>query len=149
MVSEVRSKLCKNCAFPQNFHTRKLGGITVFYAVGSLALLEVPLNSFEIFITGHEYFKYHIFDVPPIPSRASVMCFKMWACKIHIVSEILWHIRPGVCEELLILLRTQILPQKIYPQHWKYSGFFATSCRYYDENFLYSPLITVKGTNCK
>ena len=28
-----RSKLCGNCAFPQNFHTRKLAEITVFYAV--------------------------------------------------------------------------------------------------------------------
>ena len=26
-------KLCENCAFPQNFHIRKLGEITVFYAV--------------------------------------------------------------------------------------------------------------------
>ena len=26
-------KLCRNCAFPQNFHTRKLGEITVFSAV--------------------------------------------------------------------------------------------------------------------
>ena len=29
----IRSKLCGNCAFPQNFHTRKLGEIMVFYAV--------------------------------------------------------------------------------------------------------------------
>ena len=28
-----RPKLCGNCAFPQNFHTRKLGEITVFYDV--------------------------------------------------------------------------------------------------------------------
>ena len=28
-----RAKLCQNCAFPKNFHTRKLGEITVFYAV--------------------------------------------------------------------------------------------------------------------
>ena len=28
-----RPKLCGNCAFPQNVHTRKLGGITIFYAV--------------------------------------------------------------------------------------------------------------------
>ena len=27
------AKLCGNCAFPQNFHTRKLGEIMVFYAV--------------------------------------------------------------------------------------------------------------------
>ena len=29
----IRPKLCGNCAFPQNFHTRKLGEITVFYAM--------------------------------------------------------------------------------------------------------------------
>ena len=29
----IRPKLCGNCAFPQNFHTMKLGEITVFYAV--------------------------------------------------------------------------------------------------------------------
>ena len=28
-------KLCGNCAFPQNFHTMKLGEITVFYAVAT------------------------------------------------------------------------------------------------------------------
>ena len=30
---EIRPKLCGNCALPQNFHTRKLGEITVFYAL--------------------------------------------------------------------------------------------------------------------
>ena len=29
----IRPKLCGSCAIPQNFHTRKLGEITVFYAV--------------------------------------------------------------------------------------------------------------------
>ena len=28
--------LCGNCALPQNFHTRKLGEITVFFAVPEL-----------------------------------------------------------------------------------------------------------------
>ena len=28
-----RSKLCGNCAFPQNFHTRKLGEMSVIYAI--------------------------------------------------------------------------------------------------------------------
>ena len=32
-IAVVDSKLCGNCAFPQNFHTRKLGEITIFYAV--------------------------------------------------------------------------------------------------------------------
>ena len=30
---EFRPKLCGNCVFPQNFRTRKLGEISVFYAV--------------------------------------------------------------------------------------------------------------------
>ena len=33
-----RPKLCGNCAFPKNFHTRKLGEITVFYAALSFIL---------------------------------------------------------------------------------------------------------------
>ena len=32
----IRPKLCGNCAFPQNFHTRKLGKVTAFYAVRAL-----------------------------------------------------------------------------------------------------------------
>ena len=29
----IRPKLCGNCAFPQNSHSRKLGGIMVFFTV--------------------------------------------------------------------------------------------------------------------
>ena len=29
-------KFCGNCTFPQNFYTRKLGEITIFYAVESI-----------------------------------------------------------------------------------------------------------------
>ena len=29
--AQFRPKLCGNCALPRNFHTRKLGEITVFY----------------------------------------------------------------------------------------------------------------------
>ena len=36
-----RSKLCANCSFPRSFHTRKLGEVSVFYAVG-LYLLIIP-----------------------------------------------------------------------------------------------------------
>ena len=32
-VTAIRPKLCGNSAFPQNFHNRKLGGITAFYAM--------------------------------------------------------------------------------------------------------------------
>ena len=35
------SKLCRNCAFPQNFHTRKLDEIAVFYEV-----IKVELSPF-------------------------------------------------------------------------------------------------------
>ena len=33
----ILPKLCGNCVFHQNFHTRKLGEITVFYAVTGTA----------------------------------------------------------------------------------------------------------------
>ena len=39
IVSGESPKLCGNCAFPQNFHTRKLGEITIFY--GSLRCEQV------------------------------------------------------------------------------------------------------------
>ena len=32
-----RPKLCRDCAFPQNFHTKKSGEITVFFAVSASA----------------------------------------------------------------------------------------------------------------
>ena len=36
IVLGASPKLCRNCAFPQNFHTRTLGEISVFYAVWGL-----------------------------------------------------------------------------------------------------------------
>ena len=41
----IRPKLCGNCAFPQNFHTRKSGEITVFFAVQFLEPLSANVNS--------------------------------------------------------------------------------------------------------
>ena len=52
-----RPKLCGNCAFPQNFHSRKLGELMVFYAVLAMSFsylislwkfiqLRVSCNSF-------------------------------------------------------------------------------------------------------
>ena len=38
IIKANRPKLCGNCAFPQKFHTKKLGEITVFYAVVATAL---------------------------------------------------------------------------------------------------------------
>ena len=35
----IRPKLCGNCSFPQNFHTRKLGETTVFYEVNGIGSL--------------------------------------------------------------------------------------------------------------
>ena len=37
----IRSKLCGNYAFSQNFHTRKLGEITLFFAV-------VTINTYRV-----------------------------------------------------------------------------------------------------
>ena len=45
-VSAIRPKLCGNCAFPQNFHTNKLGEISVFYASWTFdRVLNKPLLS--------------------------------------------------------------------------------------------------------
>ena len=40
-------KLCGNCAFPQNFHTRKLGQITGFFAVIDRGEAVVPGSSIK------------------------------------------------------------------------------------------------------
>ena len=45
-------KLCGNCAFPQNVHTRKVGEITVFYAVIFCTKYTAPL--FELLKKGKE-----------------------------------------------------------------------------------------------
>ena len=42
-----RPKLCGNYAFPQNFHTQKLGQITVFYAVLDLNKLKRCTLTFQ------------------------------------------------------------------------------------------------------
>ena len=42
-------KLCVNCAFSQNFHTRKFGEITVFLAVNKKQALEAPNRNFKVF----------------------------------------------------------------------------------------------------
>ena len=35
---QICPKLCENCAFSQNFHSRKLGEITVFCTVSGLTI---------------------------------------------------------------------------------------------------------------
>ena len=47
-------KLCGNCVLPQNFNTRKLGEITVFYVVTfrkTRALRHEKLQSYKLQIT--------------------------------------------------------------------------------------------------
>ena len=43
-LRKICPKLCGNCAFPQNFHTRKLGEITAFYAVIHTAETDLGRN---------------------------------------------------------------------------------------------------------
>ena len=38
----VRAKLWGNCVFPQTFHTRKLGQISVYYAIPVFSEVTVP-----------------------------------------------------------------------------------------------------------
>ena len=40
-----RPKLCGNCVISQNFHTRKLGEFTVFYAVINFQKLKIKLGT--------------------------------------------------------------------------------------------------------
>ena len=35
-----RPKLCENCSFPQNFHTKNLGEIKAFYAMNGSSYVE-------------------------------------------------------------------------------------------------------------
>ena len=48
----IRPKLCGNCAFPQNFHTRKLEEITVFFVVRTVHL---TVNIYRNFFYLHIY----------------------------------------------------------------------------------------------
>ena len=41
-------KLCGNCSFPQNFHTRKFGEISVFYAVEKRILKDIFFKTCQI-----------------------------------------------------------------------------------------------------
>ena len=45
---ENRPKICGNCAFPQNFHVRKLGEITVFFAVHCFQFFNAEVHTFLI-----------------------------------------------------------------------------------------------------
>ena len=43
----IRSKLCGKCAFPQNSHTRKLGEITIFFAVINTIKIKIKYLSIQ------------------------------------------------------------------------------------------------------
>ena len=45
-------KFCRNCAFPQNIHTRKVGEISVFYPVGD--------TFFKLFMIICNYVSYYM-----------------------------------------------------------------------------------------
>ena len=49
----IRQKQCRNCAFPQYFHTRKSGKITVFFAVH---LWDINLSETNIKPKAHKLF---------------------------------------------------------------------------------------------
>ena len=73
--------LCGNCAIPQNFHTRKLGEITKFYAVQVNEFSKTQIKNLKIFegvvewslsiqrsiiiprVSQNGFSKYSIFDI--------------------------------------------------------------------------------------
>ena len=53
----IRPKLCGNCAFPQNFHTRKSGKIMVFFAVSAINTKgEIELVTSSVIYRDNQYF---------------------------------------------------------------------------------------------
>ena len=42
-------KLCGNCAFPQNFHIKKLGEITAFYAVLQVETMAIGKCKYQMY----------------------------------------------------------------------------------------------------
>ena len=58
-------KFCEilwNCAFPQNFHARKLGEITVFFAVFANENFQSLKKDFEVFQKAVNYFCKVMFE---------------------------------------------------------------------------------------
>ena len=47
--SAIRPKLCGNCAFPENFYTKKLGEIRVYYAVYGIKMQQLLSESYWSF----------------------------------------------------------------------------------------------------
>ena len=63
----IRPKLCRNCVFPQNFHTIKLDEITGFFAVAATVLriltvskdkLNLVLKRVTVLISSKTFFVY-------------------------------------------------------------------------------------------
>ena len=50
LIALHRPKLCENCAFPQNLHTRKLGEITAFYAVLQMETMVIGKSKYQMYI---------------------------------------------------------------------------------------------------
>ena len=61
-----RPKLCGNCAFPQNFPTRKLGEITVFYAVVTRVSYFLFFFFILLIILSFLTREFQIFKVPAV-----------------------------------------------------------------------------------
>ena len=64
----IRLKLCGNCAFPQNLHTRKLGKITVFSVVNKDAKMFVGDPGYSYHSTLREKCPYQSYSDPHFPA---------------------------------------------------------------------------------
>ena len=61
----VISPLCGNCSFPENFHTRKIGEITIFFAVVTLTQYKTFQNrtfSTKLLLEKRYFFRTAIFQ---------------------------------------------------------------------------------------
>ena len=86
----LAQKLCGNCAFPQNFHTRKLGEITIFLVVlqQKLHKLEAAVcrcSSKQMYLEIRQNLKESFPDIRPttlFKKRLWHRCFPVIFCKI-------------------------------------------------------------------
>ena len=116
-------KLCGNCAFPQNFHTRKLGEITVLYAVpvqiNGLESSTRDKGKFGDFrcLRGFEFKHLHIINYTKSHFQISVIVYLPPLCLIR--WWLFWTIK-GTIMQIWKSPYIFVFIQKQYPEYFAF-----------------------------
>ena len=99
----IRPKLCGNCAFSQNFHTRKSGEITVFFCSDCCKLLSLIKKSNDGEII---YKQHHLNQMHQYLMRQKIRIIKIQTITVQIHQRKISLIISGIAipEKLLPLL---------------------------------------------